>query len=351
MNTSVAGGIWGRRILGTTGTRRGETGGVCLFFLFIIICCTVQAAFPVHAAAFEEFRIGTGGSTGVYYPIGRLIATGMTKAAQEKNSSLHGIIGVAQNSAGSIENAENVANGSLDAGMVQADIAASAYHGLGAFHGKPLSSLRAVASLYSEKFQIVVRADSGIYSVADLRGRKISVDERGSGTQATMKIVLSQYGMSLQDLDPLYLKPVYVRGKIAKGELQGFVMMAGVPMEAVTDLMHVGLHLVPIEPKAADAIYAKHPYLHPGEIPAGSYPGLPAISTLEVYALLIVNASTPKAVVHALTKSIFSDTTLKLLREGHPQGKSITLKTALNGLSIPLHPGAEKFYREIGLLK
>ncbi len=320
-------------------------------FLLIIICCMVQAAYPVPAAAFEEFRIGTGGSTGVYYPIGKLIATGMTKAAQEKNSPLYGYIGVAQNSAGSIENAEKVANGSLDAGLVQADIAASAYNGKGAFQGKPLSSLRAVASLYSEKFQIVVRSDSGIGSVTDLRGKKISVDEKGSGTQATMKIVLSQFGMSFQDLNPLYLKPEFVQDKIEKGRLQGFVMMAGAPMKAVTDLLHVGLRLVPIERKAADAIHAKYPYLYPGEIPAGSYPGMPATSTLEVYALLIVDAATPEAVVHALTKSIFSETTARLLRDGHPQGKSITLKTALNGLSIPLHPGAEKFYRESGILK
>ena len=160
MNLLMTCGVSVGRVPGADGEKRRQINILHLFIFLVAGCCLLPATFPTSASAFKEFRIGTGGRTGVYYPIGKLIATGLTKAAQEENSPLHGYIGVAQNSAGSIENARNIANRTLDAGLVQADIAATAFQGTGLFQGHPLSSLRAVASLYSEKFQIVVRSDS-----------------------------------------------------------------------------------------------------------------------------------------------------------------------------------------------
>lgn len=319
----------------------------------ILLICLFLSASVSPASHAEEarrfFRIGTGGLTGVYYPIGKLIASGLTEPGKG-NGGVRGLVGVAQNSAGSIENVRAVVTGEIDAGLVQADVAAWAFQGEHVFAGeRGPRELRAVASLYPEKFQIVTRRDASIHQVSKLRGKRISIDEIGSGTLSVMRIVLEAHGLTEKDLFPVYLKPVFTQDKMVSGELQGFVMMAGVPMEAVTRISDIGISLVPIAPEIASRISARYPYLVPGEIPAEVYPGIPATPTLQVYALLVVSSETPEELVYAVTTALWSERTLSLLNEGHPQGKMITLKTALEGVSIPVHPGAERFYREQGI--
>jgi TRAP transporter TAXI family solute receptor len=312
---------------------------------------------PCTGEAKRLFRIGTGGLTGVYYPVGKLIAQGLTEyaegtAADEIGAhSVRGYIGVAQNSAGSIENVRAVTSGEIEAGLVQADIAAWAFQAEHAFAGDTNArDVRAVASLYPEKLQIVTRRDADIHMVSDLRGKRISIDEIGSGTLSVMRIVLEAHGLSENDLLPVYLKPVFTHDKMVKNELQGFVMMAGVPMVAVTQLSDIGLNLVPIAPEMASRIAVRFPYLVPGKIPAGIYPGIPETPTLEVHALLVVSSKMPEDLIYHVTAALWSERTLSLLQQGHPQGKSIAPETALAGISIPLHPGAERFYREHGML-
>ncbi len=315
----------------------------CFFLLFMN---------PKSVKGLQTIRIGTGGSTGVYYPIGKLIATGLTTEAAEKDSALNGYIGVAQNSAGSIENTHGVINGEIEVGLVQADIAAFAHKGTRVFKDiSGTSSVRAIASLYAEKFQIVVRNDANIDSFDDLNGKRVSLDELGSGTLSVMRIILDAQDMNEDDLMPQYLKPAFTYEKMVSGELQGFVMMAGAPMEAVSKLLKTGVSLVPIEPVVAGRINKKFSYLYPGKVDANIYPGIPETPTLEVYALLIVSEKMSDEIAYAITKALFSVTTSRLLREGHPQGSAITLDTALNGISIPLHPAAKRFYREIGVLR
>ncbi|RPH48864.1 MAG: TAXI family TRAP transporter solute-binding subunit [Desulfobacteraceae bacterium] len=324
-----------------------------ILLLFLLLTIPSTAAGEIKSL----FRIGTGGSTGVYYPIGKLIAEGLTKPVEEKNiidtsvKGVPGIIGVAQNSAGSIENVRDVVSGQIEAGLVQADVAAWAFRAEHAFAGNPSGrALRAVASLYPELFQLVTRRDANIRSVPDIRGKRISIDELGSGTLSVVRIVLASYGLSENDFSPVYLKPVFTHDKIAKNELQGFAMMAGAPMKAVTQLSDTGLFLVPIDLKKASEISVRFPYLVPGKIPSGIYSGIPETPTLQVYALLVVSAESSEDLIYKVTTALWSERTLSLLQQGHPMGKIISPETALTGLSIPLHAGAERFYREKGLL-
>jgi len=309
-----------------------------------------------RADSLSLFRIGTGGRTGVYYPIGKLIAQGLTADAiatdlpGEGGQGLAGMIGVAQNSAGSIDNIRMVASGTIEAGLVQADVADWAYTGQGVFaDDKRVSVVRAVASLYPEKLQIVTRGDAGVTRFAGLRGKRISIDEVGSGTLAVIRIALEAHGLRETDLQPVYLKPVFTHEKIVSGELQGFGLVAGVPAEAVTRLADIGIHAVPIAPEVGQRIHQRHSFLVPGMIPAGVYAGIPETPTLEVYALLVVNATMDEALVYQVTTALWSSRTQELLHQGHPQGRAIRLDTALKGLSIPLHPGALRYYRERGL--
>jgi hypothetical protein len=322
-----------------------------MFFVLLF----VFLAFPVTGVSqsYELFRIGTGGKTGVYYPIGKLIAQGLTDAPREKDKAtiekkgLPNYIGVAQNSAGSVENMETVVSGETEAGLVQSDVAFRASQSMGPFSGtKRFQAIRAVASLYPEKFQIVTRKDANIRSVYDLKGKRISLDEQGSGTLSVMRIILEAYGLSENDLRPVYLKPVFTHDKMKNGELQGFVIMAGTPMDAVLSLHSIGVSLVPVDGEIADKIKRRYPYLVPGKIAADVYPGITETPTVQVHALLVVSAEMDDDLVYLVTASLWSNHTQTLLKQGHPQGKAITLQTALTGLSIPLHPGAERYYRE-----
>lgn len=324
--------------------------------IILLIFLTFAIPGPCFGETKRLLRIGTGGLTGVYYPIGKLIAKGLTAPSKEEKTlktgmqGVPGYICVAQNSAGSIENVQTIASGEIEAGLVQADVAAWAFYGEHTFSGNnSVRVVRAVSSLYPEYFQIVTRKDANIHSVLDLRGKHISVDEVGSGTLSVMRIVLDAHGLSEKDLLPVYLKPVFTYDKMVNNELQGFVMMAGAPMEAVTKLSDIGLSLVPIMPQMASRINKQFPYLVPAQIQEGIYSGISDTPTLQVYALFVVSSSMDENLVYQVTAALWSKRTHTLLERGHPQGKSINLKTALTGLSIPLHPGAERFYREHGM--
>ena len=332
---------------------KGAAPAINLILIFYLVCpcfCSAQGL--------QVFRIGTGGKTGVYYPIGKLIAEGVTcqfpgngSSSSREKSNDRSFIAVAQNSAGSVENASAVLCGETEAGMVQADVAFQAYTSSGPFDGNPESGeIRAIASLYPENFQIVVRKDAGIQKIEDLKGKRISLDEQGSGTLSVMRIVLSACRMSEQDLMPVYLKPVFTKDKMISGELQGFVMMAGLPMEAVLNLIPTGISLISVPETVAWKINSLYPHLFPGVIPANIYPGVPETQTVQVYAILAVCSHTDPDLIYKITAALWSDPVRSLLQKGHPQAREITLKKALTGLTIPLHKGAERFYRKMGML-
>ena len=329
-----------------------------IHFLWVVSTILVLTMFlsragPAHAQnqAPLFIRIGTGGLAGVYYPTGKLIAEGLTEALKGPDGNPQ-YIGVAQSSGGSVANVRAVVAGEIEAGLVQADVASLAFQARGPFAGnEEARRIRAVAGLYPENFQIVTRRDANIRSVPDLRGQHISLDEAGSGTLAVMRIVLAAYGLSEQDLHPVYLKPEFTLEKLTKGELQGFVIMAGTPIKAVTSLAGLGLYLVPIAPDMAAGIHEQYPFLVPGIIPAGVYKDVPATPTIEVRALLVVSSTLDDDLVYRITAALWSEHTLDLLKGAPPRGNSFKPECALLGVSIPLHPGAERYYREKGLLE
>ncbi len=322
-----------------------------LTLLIVIFLVVLLSSSSFGADNIRYLRIGTGGQTGVYYPIGKIIAQGIVSSnisIQEiGTNSTKVVIGIAQNSGGSLANVKAITAGEVEAGLVQADVAAWAFNRKHAFKNyDKAQDIRAIASLYPEKFQIVTRRDANINSVYSLSGKSISVDEIGSGTLAVMRIVLEAHGLNEKDLKPVYLKPVFTHNKMVNNELQGFVMMAGAPMDAVTKLLSTGISLVPIETKMASMIKLKYPYLVPGLIPAGIYPDIPDTPTIQVHALLVVNKAMDEELVYKITAALWNEQTLSMLKTGHPQGKSITTDTALVGISIPLHPGAKKYYQK-----
>jgi TRAP transporter TAXI family solute receptor len=234
------------------------------------------------------FRIDTASRAGTFYPIGSLINQGITgggDCAGEGDCGVEGLIAIAQVSNGSVANVETVSAGLVEAGLAQADVIYWAYSAEGRFAGEqPLPDLRAVANLYPGSLHIATSADSGITQVDDLRGRRVALDEPGSGTLATAELILESVGISKDDLSPLYIKHNHAGPMLAKDELDAFFFVAGYPTGSVLEVAKTTpIRLLPLSDRMIAELSAERPYLASGVIPAGAYPGVEAdIPTLDI---------------------------------------------------------------------
>lgn len=326
-----------------------------------LIAAATMALIASSAAAQEPkiFRIGTGGAQGTYFPIGRLIAEAISQRPRGpgcdvvEGCGVPGVVAVAQVSNGSVANVGALAEGKIEAGLAQSDVSYWAHRGEGVFAAdKRFAGLRAVAHLYPESIHIAVRRDAGATKIRDLRGLRIAIDEPGSGTLLNALAVLSGHGLSEKDVRAEYVKPHIAMERIKEKRLDGFFIVAGWPTAAVSEFIaNAGGSLVPIVPPEANSIRAVNPFLSVGVIPADAYPGIGAIPTLEVGALLVVSEAQDAETIYRITRALWSSRSLDILRRGHPKGAFVKAETALSGIGIPLHAGAERHYREVGLLR
>ncbi|MES2939583.1 MAG: TAXI family TRAP transporter solute-binding subunit [Pseudomonadota bacterium] len=303
-------------------------------------------AFAGAAQAQQFFRIGTGGTAGTYYPVGGMIANAVSQPGK--------LIATAQASNGSLANVTAVAGGALEGGFTQSDVATWAFTGTGAFEGKPkLGDLRMIANLYPESIHLVVKKGSGIRTVADLKGKRVGLDEPGSGTLIDARLVLAAYGVKESDIKPDYIKPNQAGDKLKDGSLDAFFFVGGAPAGAIAELASsgTGIELVPLGGPQAEALLKSSPWFAHDTIAAGTYKDMPAVQTLAVGAQLVTSAKVDAETVYQITKAMYSEATQKALQAGHAKGKLITRENAVKGVGIPFHPGAERFYKEAGLLK
>ena len=303
-------------------------------------------AFTGAAHAQQFFRIGTGGTAGTYYPVGGMIANAVSQPGK--------IIATAQASNGSLANVNAVASGSMEAGFSQSDVATWAYTGTGAFEGKPkVGDLRLIATLYPEDIHLVAKKGSGIKSVADLKGKRVALDEPGSGTLVDARLVLAAYGLKESDIKPEYIKPNQAGDKLKDGSLDAFFFVGGAPAGAIAELASsgVGIELVPLGGPQAQALLKSSPWFSSHHIDAGTYKDVAATDTLAVSAQLVTSAKVDNETIYQITKAMYSDAAQKTLQAGHAKGKFITKENAVKGAGIPFHPGAERFYKEVGLIK
>ena len=294
----------------------------------------------------QFFRIGTGGTAGTYYPIGGMIANAVSQPGK--------IVATAQASNGSLANVNGIASGAMESGFSQADVATWAQKGTGVFDGKPnIPGLRLIANLYPESVHIVVRKGLNVKSPADLKGKRVALDEPGSGTLINARMILAAYGVLESDIKPEFIKPNQAGDKLKDGSLDAFFFTGGAPAGAISELASAGggIELVPIDGPQADSLRASSPFFAPDVIPADTYKGVAAVKTLAVGAQWVTSDKADPAVVYEITKALFSDAAQQTLAAGHAKGKLITKDNAVKSAGIPFHPGAEKFYREVGLIK
>jgi TRAP transporter TAXI family solute receptor len=305
------------------------------------------------------FRIGTGGTAGTYFPIGGLIANaisnppGSRTCADGGSCGVPGVVATAVASNGSVANVNAISSGSMQSGFTQSDVAYWAYNGSGIYEGRPkVDTLRAIANLYPESFHLVARKGSGIKSIKDLKGKRMSLDEPGSGTLVDARLILAAYGMTEKDVKAEYLKPQQSADKLKDGALDAFFSVSGWPQGAIAELAATtGIDLVPIDGPEAENLIKQFSFFAADEIPDGAYKGVSGVKTVSVNAIWATSSKQADQLIYNITAALWNPSTRKLLDSGHAKGKAIKLETAIVGLGIPLHAGAEKFYKEKGLIK
>ena len=316
-----------------------------------------QTQLPAGQARF--FRIGTGALGGVYYPIGGTIALAISNPPGSRpcdkggSCGVPGLVAVAQSSHGSLSNVQAIGAGTLDSGFVQADVAYWAYTGTGIFDGKPrMEQLRAIANLYPEHVHLVVRKTAGVKSIRDLRGRPVSLDEQGSGTLVSARAILQAYGIKESDLKARYVPATQAIKSIKDGTLDAFFFFAGYPAPAVSELAEAGeIDLLPVAGAPIARLLTRFGFFTMDLIPSGIYQGVKRTDTVSVGAQWLVSAKAPDDLVHDVTQALWNKVTRQLLDKSHPRAQQIQLASALNGLAVPLHPGAERYYRAAGVLR
>jgi uncharacterized protein len=320
---------------------------------------TVLAGSPAFAQDITFFRIGTGGTAGTYFPIGGLIANaisnppGSRTCADGGSCGVPGVVATAVASNGSVANVNAINSGSMQSGFTQSDVAYWAYNASGIYEGRPkVDTLRAIANLYPESFHLVARKGSGIKSIKDLKGKRMSLDEPGSGTLVDARLILAAYGMTEKDVKAEYLKPQQSADKLKDGALDAFFSVSGWPQGAIAELAATtGIDLVPIDGTEAENLIKQFSFFAADEIPDGAYKGVTGVKTVSVNAIWATSSKQADQLIYNITAALWNPSTRKLLDSGHAKGKAIKLETAIVGLGIPLHAGAEKFYKEKGLIK
>ncbi|MEI2416091.1 TAXI family TRAP transporter solute-binding subunit [Orrella sp. JC864] len=300
------------------------------------------------AGAWAHFlSIGTGDAAGVYYAAGEAICRQVNRERVQ-----HGVRCTAQASGGSVYNARALGAGDLDLGMVQSDVGHHAYRGSAPYQDAPLRKLRTVLSLHAEPLTLVARADAGINALDDLRGKRVNAGNPGSGSRATLQALLQAKDWTLRTFSQTTaLRPDEHGAALCEGRIDGLFYAVGHPSRSVADaIAQCGARLLDIDGPAVERLLARHPYYARAQIPGGLYAGNPRDTrSFGTTATLMSASDVPDELVYLVVKAIFEN--LDAIRRAHPALAALRPEQmAGQALPAPLHPGAEKYYREQGWL-
>ncbi|MEO9902364.1 TAXI family TRAP transporter solute-binding subunit [Nisaea sp.] len=323
---------------------------------FIAIVGIAGVVAPSYAQDMKFWRIGTGGAGGTYYPIGGLIANAISNPPGSRpcdkggSCGVPGLVAIAVSTNASVANVNAIDAGQLDAGLAGAQSVTQGYNGEGKFVGAKKSNIRMIANLYPEDMHLVLPKGTKLGSLKDLAGKKVGVAAAGSGTQVSVRMILKHYDIKADELE---LNLGQSTQRLADGQIDAFFYAGGTPFAALIQLGSTkGFELYTFSEAERKEINSIIPYYVESLIPAGTYQNITYdVPTVAVSGQLITGANQPEDLVYEITKALWNKNTRKLLDKGHAKGKQIVLETALKGVLIPVHPGAEKFYKEVGLIK
>lgn len=315
----------------------------------------------VQAQDMIFFRIGTGSAGGAYFPIGGLIANAISSPPGSRTDGkgtcgVPNLVAIAQSTNASAHNVTAINAGQMEAGLTGGQTLFYAYHGEAKFEGKQKPKLRVIANLYPEDLHLILPKGKTIDSLADLKGKRVGIAQAGSGTQIAVELILAAHGINRDNIDEAELNNSQSAERIADGQLDAYFYAAGTPVAAMIQLDNTkGMDMYSFTDNEVKMANQAVPFYTPSTINAGTYAGVGYdVNTVAVNGILATSSDQPEDLIYEITKALWCKTTRTLLDNGHAKGKVILLETALKGiaaLNVPLHPGAEKYYREVGLLQ
>jgi uncharacterized protein len=317
---------------------------------FIALAASLVAAVllaPVPALAQQKFiTVGTGGIVGVYYPLGGAICRFVNAGRKD-----HNLRCTVESTGGSVFNINAVMAADMDVGFAQSDTQYYAMKGEGPWKDKPQPKLRALFTVYPELFTLVARQDANIRKFEDIKGKRINIGDPGSGTRATMELVMKEFGITQADLKlASELKFVEMAPALCDNKIDAFVFVAGHPnaifQEAATSCSS---NIASVSGPPVDRLVAANPFYAKADVPGKMYKGTDAAQpAFGVLATLVVSADMPDATAYAITKAVFDN--FDDFKKLHPAIANITKEGSLKGNTVPFHPGAVKYFKEKGLM-
>ncbi|SDE41192.1 TAXI family TRAP transporter solute-binding subunit [Limimaricola pyoseonensis] len=304
-----------------------------------LVAVAVMAAGP--AAAQSQLSIATGGTGGVYYPMGGGLA-------EVINNHVEGMSATAEVTGASVENMGLIATGDADLAIGLADTVQQAYSGTGRFEGQELPMIRAVGSLYANMVQIVTPADSGISSIADLAGKRVSVGAPGSGTEVNAMTLLEANGLSFDDFDAQRLNFNETADALANGDIDAGFWSVGAPTSSILNLATTqDIRMISLTEEQVAAALEADPTFASLSLAGGTYEGVDEdVATIGVPNVLVVSSETDEETVYQITKAMYEN--IADLQAVHPAANETTVEFTMNATPVPLHPGALRYFEEAG---
>jgi len=309
-------------------------------------------------AARTAFVIATGPTGGTYFPVGEAIAAilshpaGVYRCERPGVCGPPGLIASVRTSPGAVANVLALNARRVDGALAQSDVVAEAIAGTGAFRRDGAQKhVRLLADLFPEEVHVVAAANAHIRAISDLRRKRVSIGPPASGTMVTARAVLAAYGITLKRIRANTDPADVAAGKLAKGQLDAMIFVGGAPVPFIHDMLEDGKSvLVPIGGAGRSRLLKRSSALSVGTILAGIYPRTAKIDTVAVQALFIASDSLPDGTAYAIVKSLFNPANRNMLAGSHRSAQAIRLRNAAAPSSIPLHPGARRFYANAGVL-
>jgi len=320
------------------------------------VVTTVAFGSMAQAQEMKFWRIGTGSAGGTYFPIGGLIANAISNPPGARpcdkggSCGVPGLVAIAVSTNASVANVNAIQAGQLDAGLAGAQTVVQSYNGEGKFVGNKKDKIRVIGNLYPEDMHLVMPKGQMIDSLKGLEGKDVGIAQAGSGTQVSVKMILDHYKITVNAAE---LNNTQSSQRIADGQLDAYFYAMGTPSSALVQLGSTkGFELYKFTAAEQKEINGIIPFYVESLIPAGTYENVSYdVPTVAVNGQLVTSVDQPDDLVYEITKALWSDSTRKLLDNGHAKGKVIRKETALKGVLIPIHPGAERYYKEEGMLK
>jgi hypothetical protein len=307
----------------------------------LVLVLVFVFAFAGMASAQTFVSLATGGTGGTYYPIGGGIADIVSK-------NLPDVQMTAETGNASVANLNLIGTNQIEMALVQNDVAFFAYKGQMMFD-KPYKNVRAVAVLYPETIQVVAMKDSGVEKITDLPGKRVSVGAPGSGVLADVQLMFRVLGYKFSDMDTDFLDFNNTAQRMKDGQLDVGFVVAGYPTASIMDLATLhDITLVEFDEEFIDKLHAEYPFFVKNVVPAGTYQGVDKdTNTVAVQAMWVCDAAMSDELVYNITKAFWEN--VEDLYQVHARAKQVTLQSALEGVSVPVHPGAAKYYEEVGM--